>query len=56
MKLNTKPFISAEMFFDYIQTVLLANLAELRRLDEFAEEMLVLLMGNCPSLVTCVVI
>jgi phosphoglycerol transferase MdoB-like AlkP superfamily enzyme len=35
--------------------VFLPNLAELRRLDEFAEEMAVLLLDNCPSHVTCVV-
>jgi hypothetical protein len=52
MKSNTKPYISAEIFVDYVQTVLLLNLAELRRLDEFSEEMAVLLVDNCPSHIT----
>jgi hypothetical protein len=71
MKSNAKSYISPEIFLDYIQTVLLPNLAELRRLDEldeldelnelnemneFAEEMAVLLMDNCPSHITCVVL
>jgi hypothetical protein len=52
MKLNAKPYINADIFFDYVQTVFLSNLAELRRLDTFAEEMAVLLMDNCPSHIT----
>jgi hypothetical protein len=55
MKSNAKRYISAEIFLDYVQTVFLSNLAELRRLDEFAEEMAVLLMDNCPSHISCVV-
>jgi uncharacterized protein (DUF488 family) len=42
MKSNAKPCINAEMFFEYVQTLFLLNIAELRRLDEldeFAEEM-----------------
>jgi hypothetical protein len=40
------PYINAEIFLDYIRTVFLSNLAELRVLDEFAEEMAVLFMDN----------
>jgi hypothetical protein len=32
--------------FDYMKTVFLSNLAEFRALDDFAEEMAVLLMEN----------
>jgi hypothetical protein len=52
MKSNARPYISAEIFLDYDQTVLLSNLGELRRLDEFAEEMAVLLADNCPRHIT----
>jgi hypothetical protein len=55
MKLNAKPSINAEIFTDDVQTVFLPNLAELPRLDEFAEEMVMLLMDNCASYITCVV-
>jgi hypothetical protein len=55
MKSNAKPNINAEMFLDDVQTVFLPNRAELRRLDECAEEMVVLLMDNGPSHITCVV-
>jgi hypothetical protein len=55
MKLNGKSYINAEMFLGYVQTVLLPNLAELRRLDEFAEQTAVLLIDNPPSHFTCVV-
>jgi hypothetical protein len=54
-KSNVKPYINAEMFLDCVQTVFLPNFAELWRLDEFAEEMSVLLMENCPSQITCIV-
>jgi hypothetical protein len=55
MKSNAKPYINAEIFLDYLQTVFLPNLAELRRLDEFAGEMAVLLMDNWPSQITGIV-
>jgi hypothetical protein len=55
MKSNAKPYVSAGIFLDHVQTVFLPNLAELRRLDEFAEEMAVLLMDNCRSHITCIV-
>jgi hypothetical protein len=55
MKSNTKPCISEEMFFDSLETVLLPNLAELPRLDEFAEELTLVLTANCPSHISCVV-
>jgi hypothetical protein len=41
---------------DYIRTVLSANPAQLRRLDEFNEEMAVLLMANYSSHITSGVI
>jgi hypothetical protein len=49
LRSNPRPCINAEIFLDYIRTVFLPNLAELRTLDEFAEEAGVLLMDNCPS-------
>jgi hypothetical protein len=55
MKSNAKPYIHEEISTDDVQTVFLSNLAELQRLDEFAEEMTVLLMDNCASHITCVV-
>jgi hypothetical protein len=55
-KSNAKPYINAEIFLDYVQTVFLLGLAELWRLDEFAEEIAVLLMDNCPSHITCAVL
>jgi hypothetical protein len=56
MKSDAKPCINADIFFYYVQTVFLPHLAELRRLYEFAEEMAVLLMDNCPSDITSDVI
>jgi hypothetical protein len=38
LRSSPKPSINAEIFLDYIRTVFLPNLAELRRLDAFAEE------------------
>jgi hypothetical protein len=35
---NPKPYINAEIFLDYIRTVSLPNLAELRTLDAFSDE------------------
>jgi hypothetical protein len=52
LKSNNKPDINAETIPDYIQSVFLPNLAELQTLDEFTEEIGVLLMDNCPSHVT----
>jgi hypothetical protein len=49
---NPSPYIRAENFLDYIGTVFLPNLVELRTLDGFTEETGVLLMDNCPSHVT----
>jgi hypothetical protein len=49
LRSNPKPYINTEIFLGYIRTVFLPNLAELRRLDGFAEETGVLLMDNCPS-------
>jgi hypothetical protein len=50
LRSNPKPYINAEIFLDYIRTVVLPNLAELRTLDGFAEETGVLLMDNCPHM------
>jgi hypothetical protein len=47
MKSNAKPEIKAEIFRDCIRTVFLPHLAELRLLDDFAEEIALLLMENC---------
>jgi cobalamin biosynthesis Co2+ chelatase CbiK len=55
MKSNGKPSINADIFLDYVQTVFLSNLAGLRGLDGFPEEMPVSLMENCPGHITCVV-
>jgi hypothetical protein len=49
LRSNPKPYINAKIFLDYIRTVFLSNLAELRTQDRFAEETGVLLMDNCPS-------
>jgi hypothetical protein len=48
LRSNPSPNINAEIFLDYIRTVFLPNLAELRMLDGFTEETGVLLMDNCP--------
>jgi hypothetical protein len=52
MKSNTKPSIRAEICLDHIWTVFLPNLAELRTLHTFAEEISVLLMNNRSSHIT----
>jgi hypothetical protein len=52
MKSNTKPYINTEIFLDYYQAVFRPNLAEFRRLDEFADEMTVLLIDNYSSHIT----
>jgi hypothetical protein len=52
LRSNSKPYINAEIFFDYIRTVFLPNLAEHGTLNGFAQETGVLLMDNCPSHVT----
>jgi hypothetical protein len=52
LKSNSKTYINAEIVLDYIETVVLPNLAELRTLDEFAEEIGVLLIDNLPSHLT----
>jgi hypothetical protein len=49
LRSNTSSYINTEIFLDYIRTVFLPNLAELRTLDAFTEETGVLLMDNCPS-------
>jgi hypothetical protein len=52
MRSNLSPYINAEIFLDYIRTIFVPNLAELRTLDAFTEETGVLLMDNCASHVT----
>jgi hypothetical protein len=52
LKARSKPYINAEFFLDYIRTVFLSNLNELRALEEFADEDAVLLMDTCPGHVT----
>jgi hypothetical protein len=52
LKSNLEPYINAEIFLDGIRTVFLHNLAEFHALDEFAEEMAMLLMNNCSTHVT----
>jgi hypothetical protein len=49
LKSNSTPYINAKIVLDYMQTVVFPNLAHVRTLDEFAEEIGVLLMDNCPS-------
>jgi hypothetical protein len=56
LRSNPGPYINAEIFLDYIRTVFLLNLAELWTLDAFTEETRVLLMDNCPSYVTSLII
>jgi hypothetical protein len=46
LRSNPKPFIKAEIFFDYIRTIFLPNLAELQTLEGFTEETGVLLIDN----------
>jgi hypothetical protein len=52
LKSRSKPYISAELFTDYIRTVFLPNLTERRHFEEFRNEDVILLMDNCPSYVT----
>jgi hypothetical protein len=49
LKSNSKLYIRAEIFLNYIRTVFLPDLAELRTLDEFAEGIGVSLMDNCAN-------
>jgi hypothetical protein len=49
LKVRRKRDINAECFLEYVHTVFLSNLNELRTLEEFADKDAVLLMDNCPS-------
>jgi hypothetical protein len=49
LRSNPSPYINAEIFLDYIRTVFLPNLAELRKLEAFTEETGLLLMEKSPS-------
>jgi hypothetical protein len=44
---NRRPYVNAEIFLDYIETMFLAHLVGLRGLVEFASENVVVLMDNC---------
>jgi hypothetical protein len=48
-KSRAKPYTNAEIFEEDIHTVFLPNLDELRNLEEFAAEDVILLMDNCPG-------
>jgi hypothetical protein len=48
LKHRATPYINADIFDEYIRSVLLPNLNELRSLDGFTGEDAVLLMANCP--------
>jgi hypothetical protein len=48
-KSNRKPCVNAGIFLDFIRTVFVPHIAELRTLDAFSEEVGVLLMRDCPS-------
>jgi hypothetical protein len=52
MNSNAKRYTNAGIFLDDIWTVFLPNFPELCRLNEFAEEMVVLLMDNGSSHIT----
>jgi hypothetical protein len=45
----SKPYINAEIFEEYLRTVFLPNIDELRTLDQFKEEEAILMMDNCPD-------
>jgi hypothetical protein len=50
-EVECKACVIAEIFFDSVQIVFRLDFAEHQKLDEFAKEMAVLLMDNCPSLI-----
>jgi hypothetical protein len=56
LKHRAKPYINAEIFAEYIRTVFIPNLNELRSLEQFAAEDAVLLVDNCPSHVCDVIL
>jgi hypothetical protein len=49
LKSRSKPYINAEICEKYMCTVFLLRLNELRRLEDFAEENVMLLMDTCLS-------
>jgi hypothetical protein len=49
LRSNARPCSNAEIVLDYIRTVFLPSLADLRTFDGFADETGVLLMNNCPN-------
>jgi hypothetical protein len=55
MKSNVKPSVNPEICLDDGQTVFRPHLAEFWKSDEFAAEMSLLWMDNCPSHITCAV-
>jgi hypothetical protein len=52
MKNCFKPYSNTELFIDYINTVFLSNITELRNVEEFHDKDVVLLIDNCLSHVT----
>jgi hypothetical protein len=56
LKCRSKPYINSEIFEQYLRTVFLPNLNELRTLEQFGDEEAVLMMDNCPSHVTDVIL
>jgi hypothetical protein len=46
LKGRSKSYINAEIFEEYLPTVFLPNLDELRTLDQFEEEEAILMMDN----------
>jgi hypothetical protein len=52
LKSNLKLHINGEILLDYIRTVFIHNLAEFCAVDEFTEEMAMLLMDNWLSYIT----
>jgi hypothetical protein len=56
LKCHSKPYINSEIFEQYLRTVFLPNLNELRALEQFGDEEAVLMMDNCPSHVTDVIL
>jgi hypothetical protein len=46
LKSPAKPYISAEIFKEYVTTVFIPNLNELRSFEQFAEDKAILLIDN----------
>jgi hypothetical protein len=48
-KSRTKAYVNTDLFKDYIKSVFLLNLNELRSEQKIGDQEAVLLMDNCPS-------